>query len=172
MCSSDLEPLKAKLAGDIFIPPPAVGSAMHGDRVLVEIGNIRPDGRAEGRIMRLIGRAHSTVVGKFHYGTRSNYVTPIDQKITQEIVIQPGLEYPEDGDVNDVDVGASVHARAEGGMAENAEGPLHDSGTLVPARHERGRSRPHQILSYWPPRWCFPLAVRTCTTNPASSPWR
>ena len=89
------ERLKARLAGDIFIPPPAVGSAMHGDRVLVEIGNIRPDGRAEGRIVRLIGRAHSTVVGKFHYGRRRNYVTPIDQKITQEIVIPPGLEYPE-----------------------------------------------------------------------------
>jgi ribonuclease R len=86
--------LKARLAGDIFIPPPAVGSAMHGDRVLVEIGNIRPDGRAEGRIVRLIGRAHSTVVGKFHYGSRRNYVTPIDQKITQEIVIPPGMEYP------------------------------------------------------------------------------
>ena len=63
---------------------------MHGDRVLVEIGNIRPDGRAEGRIVRLVGRAHSTVVGKFHYGSRRNYVTPIDQKITQEIVIPAG----------------------------------------------------------------------------------
>jgi ribonuclease R len=89
------ERLKGKLAGDIFIPPPAVGSAMHGDRVLVEIGNIRPDGRAEGRIVRLIGRAHSTVVGKFHYGSRRNYVAPIDQKITQEIVIPPGMEVPE-----------------------------------------------------------------------------
>ena len=88
------ERLKAKLAGDIFIPPPFVGSAMHGDRVLVEIGNIRPDGRAEGRIVRLIGRAHATVVGKFHYGSRRNYVTPIDQKITQEIVIPEGMEYP------------------------------------------------------------------------------
>ncbi|MGC2183834.1 MAG: hypothetical protein WA637_11170, partial [Terriglobales bacterium] len=91
------ERLKGKLAGDIFIPPPFVGSAMHGDRVLVEIGNIRPDGRAEGRIMRLIGRAHSTVVGKFHYGSRRNYVTPIDQKITQEIVIPPGMEHPDEG---------------------------------------------------------------------------
>ena len=89
------ERLKARLVGDIFIPPPAVGSAMHGDRVLVEIGNIRPDGRAEGRIVRLIGRAHSTVVGKFHYGSRRNYVTPIDQKSRREIVIPPGLEYPE-----------------------------------------------------------------------------
>jgi ribonuclease R len=90
------ERLKARLAGDIFIPPPAVGSAMHGDRVLVEIGNIRPDGRAEGCIVRLIGRAHSTVVGKFHYGGRRNYVTPIDQKIMQEIVIPPGMEYPDE----------------------------------------------------------------------------
>src|SRR5207302_280689 len=86
--------LKARLSGDIFIPPPAVGSAMHGDRVLVEIGTIRPDGRAEGRIVRPINRAHPTVVGIFHYGHR-NYVTPIDQKIAQEIVIPPGMEYPE-----------------------------------------------------------------------------
>jgi ribonuclease R len=64
--------MKAKLAGDIFIPPPAVGSAMHGDRVAVEVGTIRPDGRAEGRIVRLIGRAHATVVGIFHYGNRYN----------------------------------------------------------------------------------------------------
>src|SRR6266550_7097682 len=86
--------LKARLSGDIFIPPPAVGSAMHGDRVLVEIGAIRPDGRAEGRVVRPIFRAHPTVVGIFHYGNRRNYVTPIDQKIAPEIVIPHGMEYP------------------------------------------------------------------------------
>ena len=87
--------LKTQLAGDIFIPPPAVGSAMHGDRVLVEVGTIRPDGRAEGRIVRPVVRAHSTVVGIFHYGNRGNYVRPIDQKISQEIIIPPGMEHPE-----------------------------------------------------------------------------
>jgi ribonuclease R len=87
--------MKAKLAGDIFIPPPAVGSAMHGDRVAVEVGAIRTDGRAEGRIVRLIGRAHATVVGIFHYGNRHNYVTPVDQKISQEIIIPAGMEYPQ-----------------------------------------------------------------------------
>src|SRR5256886_14165236 len=89
------ERLKARLSGDIFIPQPAVGNAMHGDRVLVEITAVRPDGRAEGRIVRPLHRAHSTVVGLFHYGNRHNYVTPIDQKISQEIVIPPGLELPE-----------------------------------------------------------------------------
>jgi ribonuclease R len=86
---------KDKLAGDIFIPPPFIGSAMHGDRVLVEVGTIRPDGRAEGRIIRPVNRAHTTVVGTFRYGSRYNYVIPIDEKIRQEIVIPPGLEYPE-----------------------------------------------------------------------------
>jgi ribonuclease R len=88
--------LKAQLSGDIFIPPPAVGSAMHGDRVLVEVGSVRPDGRAEGRIVRPVVRAQDTVVGIFHHGNRGNYVTPIDQKISQEIVIPPGMEYPEE----------------------------------------------------------------------------
>ena len=60
--------LKARLAGDVFIAPHAIGSSMHGDRVLVEVGTIRPDGRAEGRIIRSLSRAHPTVVGIFHYG--------------------------------------------------------------------------------------------------------
>jgi ribonuclease R len=89
------ERLKAKLSGDIFIPPHAIGSAMHGDRVLVEIGTIRPDGRAEGRIIRPVVRAHTTVVGIFHYGSGQNYVTPIDQKISREIIIPPRMEYPD-----------------------------------------------------------------------------
>jgi ribonuclease R len=87
--------LKARIAGDIFIPPPFVGSSMHGDRVLVEVGTIRPDGKAEGRIVRSVFRAQSTVVGIFHYGSRNNYVTPIDQKVSQEIVIPAGMEAPE-----------------------------------------------------------------------------
>ncbi|HEY1272042.1 MAG TPA: RNB domain-containing ribonuclease, partial [Terriglobales bacterium] len=93
--ANSLDPrLKERLSGDVFIPPPAVGAAMHGDRVLVELGIVRPDGRAEGRIVRVVGRAHTTVVGTFHYGHRQNYVRPIDEKISQDIIIPPGLEYP------------------------------------------------------------------------------
>ena len=87
--------LKARLAGDIFIPPHLMGNAMHGDLVLVDVVNVRPDGRAEGRIVRPVMRAHPTVVGIFHYGSQGGYVIPIDSKITQEIVIPPGMERPE-----------------------------------------------------------------------------
>ena len=90
--------LKEKLQGDIFIPPPAIGTAMHGDRVLVEVAAIRPDGRAEGRIIRVMGRAHATVVGTFHYSAGQNYVRPMDEKITQDIIVPRGMEYPESQD--------------------------------------------------------------------------
>jgi ribonuclease R len=86
--------LKGRLSGDIFVPPHAIGAAMHGDRVLVEVTNVRQDGRAEGRLVRSIQRAHPTVVGLFHYGARHNYVTPLDSKIAHEIVIPKGSEYP------------------------------------------------------------------------------
>src|SRR5580693_1263456 len=87
--------LKSRLTGDIFIAPHAIGNAMHGDRVLVDIAAVRPDGRAEGRIVRPVVRAHPTVVGIFHYGSRHNLVTPIDSKITRDIVIPAGAEVPE-----------------------------------------------------------------------------
>src|SRR6185369_9890818 len=88
--------IKARLSGDIFIPPHAIGSAMHGDRALVEVTNVRPDGRAEGRIIRAVHRAHPTVVGIFHHGGRHNYVVPIDSKIAQEVLIPRGMELPAD----------------------------------------------------------------------------
>ena len=93
--ASSLSPaMKSRLAGDIFIAPHAIGNAMHGDRVLVDIVATRPDGRAEGRIVRSVVRSQPTVVGIFHYGSRHNYVKPIDSKITHEIVIPAGMEIP------------------------------------------------------------------------------
>jgi ribonuclease R len=94
--ASSLSPsLKSRLVGDIFIAPHAIGNAMHGDRVLVDIVATRPDGRAEGRIVRPVVRAHPTVVGIFHYGARHNSVKPIDSKITMDVVIAPGAEQPD-----------------------------------------------------------------------------
>src|SRR5437763_6241135 len=92
----DDERVRAEINGDIFINPHNVGAAMHGDRVLVEIERRKTEGKAEGRIVSVARRAHATVVGTFHYGQRHNYVTPIDEKITQEIVIPPGHEMPEE----------------------------------------------------------------------------
>ena len=90
--------VRSRITGDIYVSPNGIDNAMHGDRVLVEIGPIRPDGRAEGKIIRVVGRAHPSVVGIFHYGRKFNYVRPIDEKLTQDIMIAPGLEYPRDSE--------------------------------------------------------------------------
>src|SRR5271167_4148179 len=54
---------RSTIEGDIYISPQSVGSAMHGDQVLVELGRRKDDGRAEGKILRVLSRAHPTVVG-------------------------------------------------------------------------------------------------------------
>src|SRR5271165_6737107 len=85
---------RSTISGDIFIPPSAIGSAMHGDQVLVDLGRKKEDGRAEGRILRVLTRGNPTVVGTFHYGSRHNYVTPMDEKVTQDVIIPRGMEWP------------------------------------------------------------------------------
>ena len=52
------------IVGDIFIPPASAEKAMHGDRVIVRIARIEADGRADGEIVKVLKRAHPTVVGR------------------------------------------------------------------------------------------------------------
>lgn len=79
---------------DIFIPADSAQQAMHGDRVLVRIARIEPDGRADGEIVKVLRRAHPTVVGEFRVGRRGNYVMPQDERIRQWIDIPEGMEIP------------------------------------------------------------------------------
>jgi ribonuclease R len=83
-----------RVHGDIFIPPPSAEKAMHGDRILVRIGRIESDGRAEGEIVRILERAHTTVVGEFRVRAKGNFVVPHDERIQQWIEIPDGLEIP------------------------------------------------------------------------------
>jgi ribonuclease R len=80
---------------DVFIPRDGIEDAMHGDSVLVKIQRVSGSGdsqRAEGRIIRVLGRAHPTVVGLFRYGSRGNTVLPYDARMQHAIEIPPGME--------------------------------------------------------------------------------
>ncbi len=84
-----------QLDGDVFIPRDAIQDAMHGDHVLVKIqrlGGVTGAQRAEGRIVRILGRAHPTVVGLFRYGAQHNVVLPYDVRIQHEVEIPRGNE--------------------------------------------------------------------------------
>ena len=83
------------LDGDVFIPPNAIQDAMHGDHVLAKIqrlGGVTGAQRAEGRILRILDRAHPTVVGLFRYGASTNVVLPYDVRIQHKIEIPRGNE--------------------------------------------------------------------------------
>ncbi len=153
-----------KFDRDIFIPPPAVGPAMHGDRVLVEMGPVQREGRTEGRIVRVVDRAHATVVGTFHYGDRENFVTSIDDKLALEIMIPAGMERPSpatlSGESSSADESAlprragSPH-RVLGNEARLKQGPKDVDGVVVdveitdwPTATRKARGRVVEIIGY------------------------
>jgi len=102
---------------DIFIPPNEINGAMQGDQVLVEVEPPKADGRRQGRIVRVLERRNPTVVGIFHYGTRSgghssagsyyarsdrslgHHVVPFDERMTQVILIPELEELPSANEV-------------------------------------------------------------------------
>src|SRR6185437_2941291 len=86
--------VRDRIEGDIYISPRDLNAAMSGDQVLVELGPGRGEGRAEGTIVKVIDRAHATVVGTFHYGDRYNYVQPMDDKLSDPVIIPKGMEIP------------------------------------------------------------------------------
>jgi ribonuclease R len=93
---------------DLFIPPNELNGAMQGDEVLVDEAPPGRDGRRSGRVARILTRRNPTVVGIFHYArqrrrsawddgadvVRGNYVTPLDERMTQPILIAEGMEVP------------------------------------------------------------------------------
>ncbi len=91
---------------DLFIPPNELNGAMQGDEVLVDEAPPGRDGRRSGRVARVLTRRNPTVVGLFHYArsrgranawenapvVNGNYVTPLDERMTQAILIPEGAE--------------------------------------------------------------------------------
>jgi ribonuclease R len=83
------------LDGDIFIPRDYVEDAMHGDTVIARItrlSGVPGSRRAEGRIVRIVGRAHPSVVGLFRYTSTGCVVVPYDTRVQHEIELPSGDE--------------------------------------------------------------------------------
>ena len=89
------------IQGDVFLPAESASKAMHGDRVVVRIGHVDRDKRADGEIVRILKRAHSTVVGEFRVRRNGCFVVPHDDRIQQWIRIPAGMELPEQSALRD-----------------------------------------------------------------------
>jgi ribonuclease R len=83
----------ADLVGDLYVRGPHLMEAMHGDRVLARIEHHRPDGRAEGRIVRILERAATRVVGRFDVDASGlAFVVPFDRRLLLDVQVPRGEE--------------------------------------------------------------------------------
>lgn len=71
---------------DVFLPPPEMRSVMHGDLARVQISGIDERGRREGRLVEVLERAHSTIVGRLHIDGDTAMLLPTDPR-TQDVLI-------------------------------------------------------------------------------------
>ena len=72
---------------DIFIPMDNINDAIDGDTVTVEIIETKEDGRREGRIVKVIKRNLSTVVGEIYFKKGIGHIIPDDKKLKLDIEI-------------------------------------------------------------------------------------
>jgi ribonuclease R len=136
---------------DLFIPPNELNGAMQGDEVLVDEAPRGREGRRSGRVVRVLTRRNPTVVGVFHYARSyrrsawdnapmidGNYVTPLDERMTQAILI------PEGGEISPIPK-ASMHRV----MGEEAQASLtHWSEELDPLRPLEGLAVDVEITDF------------------------
>src|SRR6059036_1920204 len=85
---------------DVFIAAENIGTAMHGDRVVARISRDSPDdrikGRREGRVIRILERAHDTIVGTLQQSLNFYYVVPDDPRFVHDIYVRPVAAVQED----------------------------------------------------------------------------
>ena len=77
---------------DIFIAAENIGTAMHSDRVVARISRDAPydriKGRREGRVIRILERAHDTIVGTLQRSRNFYYVVPDDPRFVHDIYVR------------------------------------------------------------------------------------
>jgi ribonuclease R len=132
-------------AQDLFIAAENTGTAMNGDRVVARV--IREAGtgakdrhrRAEGRVIRILERAHDTVVGTLQQTRNFYYVVPDDPRIVHNIyVAQPAKGTRGDKVVVRLHEWQSRHVNPEGEIIEllgRADAPGVDILSIVRSYH-------------------------------------
>src|SRR5436190_2782327 len=99
---------------DIFIAAENIGTAMHADRVVARISRDAPadriKGRREGRVIRILERAHDTIVGTLQRSRNFYYVVPDDPRFVHDIYVHPE---PDQQPANAANVGDKVVVRLD-----------------------------------------------------------
>lgn len=120
-------------ADDVFVPANQLDSALDGDRVVVRVERRRGDRRVEGRVIRVLERARSTIVGVYHPKHNYGFVVPEDRKVTRDVFVPPDADGgARDGDVvvTEISDWGEAH-RGPTGTVTEVLGPLGAPGVDV-----------------------------------------
>ncbi len=75
---------------DLYIAAANIKEALHGDRVVARVEHQRGD-RAEGRIIRILERANSRLVGRYEQEESGfGYVVPFDRRVLADVQVPKG----------------------------------------------------------------------------------
>ena len=79
---------------DIFLSARQMRSLFDGDTVLVAVAGTDPRGRPEGKVVEVLERGVSRVVGRYQEESGIGVVLPDNSRITQDILIPPSMKGP------------------------------------------------------------------------------
>jgi ribonuclease R len=74
---------------DVYVRADDVGTALHGDKVIVRLYGRRKGPTREGAIIKILKRARTNLVGTYHQGKFFSFVEPDDRRIPRDIYVAP-----------------------------------------------------------------------------------
>ena len=74
--------------GDLFIPASSLSGAMDGDTVMARVMKSGFDDRQEGKIIRILDRAHHKLVGTFSKSGEFGFVIPDNKRVGRDIYVR------------------------------------------------------------------------------------
>jgi len=75
---------------DVFLGPKEMREVLHGDRVIARVTGLDRRGRPEGKIVEVLERANTRVVGRVLDAHGVQVVVPENRRLAQDILLAPG----------------------------------------------------------------------------------
>lgn len=72
---------------DLYLSPRQMQKAFDGDVVLARVASVDQRGRREGKIVEVLERKNTTIVGRYYKEAGAGVVVPYNKRITQEILV-------------------------------------------------------------------------------------
>ena len=78
---------------EVYVSGAHLNEAMHGDRVLARVERAHVGERPQGRVLRVLQRAQSSLVGRYEIDAAGlRFVVPLDRRVAVDVIVPRGEE--------------------------------------------------------------------------------